>query len=137
MQGRQRVRVNSILSGWRTVTCGVSQGTKLGPVIFLAMVDYIATDHPDRWKIVDDITLAVTSDGKGSVDPGKTQMAMDGVSALAKRGHMMVNRRKCSTALVTASRSPGAAEVTIINNTIIPQVETLKLLGVTIQSDLK
>ena len=45
---RQQVRVNGTLSGWRRVTCGVLQGTKLGPVIFLAMVDDVAADHPDR-----------------------------------------------------------------------------------------
>ena len=38
--------------------------------------------------------------------------------------------------LVTIPRSPRVAEVAV-NNTVIPQVETLKLLGVTIQSDLK
>ena len=48
-------------------------------------------------EFVDDITLAVTSDGKGRVNPGKTQLAIDRVSALAKRDHMMVKLRKCST----------------------------------------
>ena len=38
--------------------------------------------------------------------------------------------------LVTASHSTRAAEVSV-NNTIIPYVETLKLLGVTVQSDLE
>ena len=87
---------------------------------------------------MDDITLAVTSDEKGSVDPGQTQLAMDRVSSLPKTGHMMVNPRKGSTMLVTSSRSPRAAEVGLtVNNTIIPKVETLKRVGVTIQSDLK
>ena len=108
----------------------------MGRVICLAMVDDLAADHPDGWKSMDDIKLALTSNGRGSVDPGETQLIMDRVSVQARRGHMMVNTRKCATMPVTASGSPRATEVTA-NNTIISQVETLKLPHVTIQSNLK
>ena len=47
---RQRTRVNGITSNWFEVTLGVPQGTKLGPVIFLAMVNSVAEHHGDRCK---------------------------------------------------------------------------------------
>ena len=40
---KQRVRVNGATSDWYDVTCGLPQGTKVGPVVFLAMVDMVNT----------------------------------------------------------------------------------------------
>ena len=55
---KQRFRVNGATSDWYEVTCGVPQGTKVGPVVFLAMVNSVAELQPNRWKFVDDITVA-------------------------------------------------------------------------------
>jgi hypothetical protein len=57
LSGREQcVRHGSCLSEWQLITCGVPQGTKVGPVVFLAMVNHVATSAPRRWKYVDDIT---------------------------------------------------------------------------------
>ena len=55
---KQRVRVSGTTSDWYDVTCGVPQGTKVGPVVFVAMVNTVAELQPNRWKFVDDITVA-------------------------------------------------------------------------------
>ena len=39
---KQRVRVNGATSDWYDVACGVPQGTKVGPVVFLVMVNSVA-----------------------------------------------------------------------------------------------
>ena len=85
---------------------------------------------------MDDIRLAVTSDGRGSEGLNRTQLVMPSVSASPERDYMMINASKCSSMLVTATRSPRAAEVSV-NDTAIPYVEAFNLLGVTIQSSLK
>jgi len=45
---QQCVRANGAMSDWMTITCGVPQGTKVGPVVFLAMVNDVADEHLDR-----------------------------------------------------------------------------------------
>ena len=46
---------------------GVPQGIKIGPAVFLAMVNQVATSTPRRWKSVDDVTAgesqAITDQG--------------------------------------------------------------------------
>ncbi len=53
-----------MLSSLTTITCDVPQGTKLGPVIFTVIVNDAAETTPDRWKFVDDLTLAEVINAK-------------------------------------------------------------------------
>ena len=54
----QCVKYMSTLSEWKKVTAGAPQGTLLGPVICLCMINDACRDstHPS-WKYVDDISL--------------------------------------------------------------------------------
>ena len=53
----QTVRYNGVESTPLHLTCGVPQGTKLGPIIFLAMVNDAALVTELRWKYVDDLSF--------------------------------------------------------------------------------
>ena len=55
---KQRVKYKQNFSDWQTLSCGVPQGTKLGPVIFLACINNAASStRGSCWKYVDDLTL--------------------------------------------------------------------------------
>ena len=56
---QQRVKLErKCMSEWRNMPAGVPQGTKLGPWLFILMIDDIDTSNPDLWKYVDDTTMA-------------------------------------------------------------------------------
>ena len=53
---RQRTRIGPNYSCWRSINGGVPQGTKLGPLLFLIMVNDLKVSE-DSVKFVDDTTL--------------------------------------------------------------------------------
>ena len=53
----QTVQFCGATSNALDITCGVPQGTKLGPLIFLAVINDAACTVADRWKYVDDLTF--------------------------------------------------------------------------------
>ena len=56
---RQRVRNRSALSNWELLTCGIPQGTKFGPIIFITLIND-AAEKPvtHSFKYIDDLSLA-------------------------------------------------------------------------------
>ena len=91
--GRQQcVKHHDTLSEWLRTTCGVPQGTKIGLVVFLAMVNQVATSAPRRWKYVDDIT---TGESRTTLDNiSELQQAMDSICTDASEDHMSLNVSK-------------------------------------------
>ena len=93
---QQCVRLSSHITGRTFTTCGVRQGTKVGPVVFLAMVNQVAVDKPQRWKYVDDITVGESCAPRTPPTSG-LQQAMDGISRFTPDNHMTLNVDKCGT----------------------------------------
>ena len=56
---QQRVKLNGVLSDWLDVPAGVPQGTRLGPWLFLAMInDLRLLEGFHMWKFADDTTVS-------------------------------------------------------------------------------
>ena len=90
-QRRQAVKLDGLLSEWATVHAGVPQRTKLGPVLFLVLVNDLACKS-SYWKYVDDITISeVVPHGSLST----IQDDLDSITAWAEENCISLNPKKC------------------------------------------
>ncbi|XP_042887622.1 uncharacterized protein LOC122263307 [Penaeus japonicus] len=64
---RHRVRYQDALSDWDSISCGVPQGTRLGPVVFLAIINRLCSNVDIRAKHVDDLTFDEIVDAKDAI----------------------------------------------------------------------
>lgn len=55
----QSVRYKGCVSAVRNLSYGVPQGTKMGPLCFLILINDALVNTPHRWKYVDDCTVGV------------------------------------------------------------------------------
>jgi len=53
----QVVKYKNIYSDSLSISSGVQQGTLLGPLLFLVMINSLTNESANRWKFVDDMSL--------------------------------------------------------------------------------
>ena len=136
LSGRQQcVKYHDTLSECSRTTCGMPQGTKIGLVVFLTMVNQVAASAQRRWKYVDNITAG---ESRTTLDnTSELQQTMDSICTDASEDHMSLNISKCAAMQFHVSRSSPPPPVITANRQVVPFVSSAKLLGVTIQSHLR
>ena len=126
---RQRVKLSCYcVSEWRAVPAGVLQGTKLGPWLFLIMI------NGSIWKYVDDTTLAECVEKKGT---SSMQSGVEEFVTKSRADGFQLNESKCKELRISFTKSENPLEPITINNTNTEVVPSAKLLGVMISNDLK
>ena len=98
----QRVKLSNVCySDWRSVPSGVPQGTKLGPWLFLLMINDLRVPNVPTWKYVDDTSIAETVPKEAL---SNAQAAVTSVEVWSRVNHMQLHPLKCKELIVDFSR---------------------------------
>ena len=137
LSGRmQRVKLGNYMSEFVHIKGGVPQGTKLGPLLFLCMIDDLQVEAPcESLKFVDDTTLLESLPAKDSVS--HLQATLDSLMAWTNKNNMNLNPSKTKELRINFSKQPLDPTNLLVKQEPVVCVKTAKLLGVTISADLK
>ena len=122
---RQAVKIGSTISQWLPITAGVPQGTKLGPIIFLLMINDLNSSSPttSNWKYVDDITISEVVPLNGN---SVLKLELDDINSWTLANDMNLNPGKCKEIVVCFSRLEGLPPALIIDGESIRESSGLK-----------
>ena len=135
---KHRVHYNDVFSNWEDITCGVPQGTKLGPIIFLVIVNNVVRNSNIRAKFVDDLTVGEITDTIDTIS-FTFQDNLDKVSDDCIYVKMSTNLLKCEVLMLFSCDKRSRTHVYPnfkLNNLTQPFVVERKLLGIYLNSFL-
>ena len=124
------------LSDFSPITCGVPQGTRAGPIIFLALVNSLCQEIEKRAKFVDDLSLAHIISILKEINYAPLQENLDIISTECTDKHMDPNPIKCGVMYSIPVKRPLTLPDLQLNGQPLPVVQECKVLGVHLNTDL-
>ena len=124
----------NVFSDWSSVNGGVPQGTVLGPILFLIMINDLVTDHDRRWKFVDDTSVSEVIN-KG--EQGKMQSLVNVINTWCIDNDMKLNQSKCKDMIISFAKDRPKLDPIFVNNHELVPVSSVKVLGTYISADMK
>lgn len=140
-QRQQQVSVNGCKSVLETVTCGVPQGSILGPLLFLLFINDLPlyTENVSTDMYADDTTLFDIQFSLETIEQN-LQVALNQLHAWCKNNGMLLNSSKTKVMLVTTSQKRQRLSAVDLKlhymNESLQMVSSDKILGVHVDNNL-
>ena len=130
---RQRVKIGSVMSDWVEMDAGMPQGSYLGPLTFIMLVDKLQTSCLIHKFVDDDTTLSEI------IAKSATSYMQERCNELVEQSQearMIVNGRKRKEMIIGPILKDPPPDL-LLNDTVVDRVSSFKLLGVHVSNDLK
>ena len=131
----QVVRYRGAVSTPQSLSCGVPQGTKMGPLSFLILINDALSDVTHRWKYVDDCTVGLTVDNT-SPDYSPLQEYLNTLLTWTKDNKVTINYNKTVVMHISTATTHVQTPMLTMDGHPLQLVQSTKLLGVTIDCNL-
>ena len=132
---QQRVKYLGQLSNLKTINAGVPQGTKLGPILFIVMINDACNDvNLPIYKYVDDLTIV---ESRKVTSQSKLQNAITDLYQWSAKNNMTLNPSKCFSMVITFMKNCDEQTSMFIGDKELIYVHQTKVLGIILQSNLK
>ena len=129
---QQRVKISDVVSNWTVLRGGMPQGSWLGPLIFIILIDDLRLRLCTH-KYLDDTTISETveKDTESSM-----QQAADELIEWSENNRMNINCKKTKE-MILGPLSKKSLSPLLIAAKPVQRVTEYKLLGVTVNATLK
>ena len=95
MNRQQRVKLSRDCSSeWGHVPADVPQGTKLGPCLFLLMINNLKVSDESSWKYVDNTSVAEVMPSKSAAKSNAQLMRSNPDHSIINSNLMLINAKK-------------------------------------------
>ena len=130
----QWVKIGNVLSNVVINNVCIPQGTKTAPLLFAILVNRLVSSWPIRLKYIDDTTVFEIIP---RCSPSYLQFIVNEIEDFASLRGMRFNPKKCKELQVNfLNYQPAPPQGLVLGSASISQVDSYKLLGVYISSDL-
>ena len=134
---RQCVKLGNTTSTWLPSAAGVPQGTKLGPILFLIMINDLKISSPQNtrsWKFMDDVSNA---EYMSKYSESHMQDHLNEIKSWSDNNFMKLNPKKCKEMQICFYKERPIFNTLTLDDYPLEIVSHYKVLGLVLQDNLK